>query len=137
MKVVAVLGKVFAVLLVLAGGFAILNALDSPSITLRATIVNSTDRTLNVIVKVLPGSGNQAGLTMLDVPRIVLRPGESTETVVLEAESMRQWLMSEYVFVAYAADDPQRESRAIVLGGDELSACGFTITFDVPRPSDP
>lgn len=137
MRVFAILGTIFVVLMVLAGGFAVLNALAFPSITLRATIANSTDRTLNVIVKVLPGIGDQAGLTMLDVPRIVLRPGESTEIVVLEAESMRQWLMSEYVFVAYAADDPQRESRAIVLGGDELSARGFTITFDVPRPNDP
>jgi hypothetical protein len=137
MKVYAVIGKVAVVLLVLAGVFAVLNALDFPSITLRATIVNSTDRTLNVVVKVLPGNGDQAGLRMLDVPRIVLRPGESTKTVLLEAESMRQWLMSQYVFVAWAADDPQRESRAIVLGGDELSQRDMTVIFQGRWPNGP
>ena len=96
MKVYAVLGKVAVVLLVMAGVFAVLNALDFPSITLRATIANSTDRTLNVVVKVLPGSGDQAGLRMLDVPRIVLRPGVSRVAVLLEAESSTQWSRADY-----------------------------------------
>lgn len=76
-------------------------------------------------------------MRMLDVPRIVLRPGVSRVAVLLEAESSTQWSRADYVFVAWAADDPQRESRAIVLTGDELSERGFTITFDVPRPNDP
>jgi hypothetical protein len=141
MKVYEVLGKVTAVALVLAAVFVIIRPAGEPSITVSATLINMSDRTLHVVARAIPELHSQEPPQTPEVPRIVLSPrgapGARAEVVLLRAESSTQSSRADYVFVAWYAHEDGRPWHAIILTADELSARKNTITYDVPRPNGP